>query len=75
MVTAVESDGSRTRFYHVPGEPGTWRVYRDTCCLGRVRRVGETFAAIPPGGVPVDMGYRSRSAAASVLIARAGGQR
>lgn len=74
MVTAVESDGSRTRFYPVPGEVSTWRAYRDGVCLGRVRRVGETFAAVPPGGVPVDMGYRSRAAAARALERRAGGE-
>lgn len=72
MVTAVESDGSRTRFYPVPGEPSTWRAYRDGVCLGRVRRVGETFAAVPPGGGTVDMGYRSRSEAARALSRRAG---
>lgn len=72
MVTAVAAIGSRSRIYPVTGEPGTWRVYFDGVAIGRVRMVGETFAAESADGRQRELGYRSRSRAIAALAAMAG---
>lgn len=67
MVTAVESDGSRSRLYPVPGEQSTWRVSRDGVCLGQVRREGDWFNALTAEGVAVPGAYPARSRAVQAL--------
>jgi hypothetical protein len=72
MVTAVESDGSRSRLYPVPGEASTWRVYRDNRALGRVVRVGAWYVAKSQDGRTEQGGFRTRREASAYLQGLAG---
>lgn len=67
-----ESEG-RFQFYGVPGEPGTWRCYREiegkNTCLGRVIRGKDNiFSAIGVRNRSDATGFTSRRTAADFLL-------